>query len=1179
MSNPRAAGRAASQSPHRFKACILALILMACLPFAGVAQVVSSSIIGTLVDPADAAVPGVALTVTNQATGASFKTESNAAGLFRFPNLLSGTYTLNVQATGFKAYQQQSIGLASSEVRDLGHVVLQLGSLSESVQVTAEATPLQTASSEKSALVTGTQLSAIALKGRDFFGMVDTLPGVVDTRNRDATSNAGTLSGLNINGLPNNTINYTIDGVTANDTGSNSDIHYNGNMDAIAEVRVLTSNYQAEFGRKAGATISVITRGGGRDFHGGAYWSHRHEQFNANNFFNNRSGIAITPYRYNIAGYHLSGPVVLPGGYNKNRDKLFFFFGQEYTRQRVNLGTQYRTMPSTLERGGDFSQSFDTGGKLIPAIDPLTRTAFAGNVIPASRLDATGVSILKFLPLPNYVDPDPNLRLQRNYVAAASGKYPRRNDTLRVDANLTSNLHAYFRFIQEPESQESAWSQWFTGATYLMEFSRLWRPGRGIAVNLTHTMSPTLINEFTFGKSYSHIYYNILNDQNLDRSKMNNIPQWYTGSTFPIKETSRAGYPKGWLSENLIPNVNFGGTPVNLPTIGLSNTPYENWNDIWSFQDNITKVMGNHNIKAGIYVEHTGKFATNQSGTSNLYRGVFDFSTNLTNPYDSGSGYTNAALGNFYSYTESSNRTGGHFWFWNIESFVQDSWRVNRRLTIDVGVRFAQLSSLTDTNYSLAGFDPSAFSKSNVPRMYVPAMVGSARMGVDSATGNSVPAALIGFYVPGTGNTANGMKVGGKDGYPNGTNTYKNPNFSPRLGFAWDVFGTGKTAVRGGWGLFTDRPNTNETGEALQGNPPVTYSPTLYYGNLPTFTSAANYLAPSNITFMYGDYHVPLSMNYSFGIQQNIGFGTVVDASYVGNQVRHLMWDRPFNSIARGAHFNSAYMDPTNPGKPMPDNFLRPYMGWGTLTLREFNSTSNYNSMQLTVRRQFSKGMMFAASYTWAKALGFTNPSFYMNPRDWNYGLLSMDRNHLLVINYVYDIPDVAKNHAPKWVSGVTGMWRLSGVSTFSTGATYTPSFTTTYTSDITGSSETARITVTGDPNMAKGDRTWAKNFNTSAFALTPVGSFGNAGIGVLRGPGISNYDITLSKKIPLGLGEKRLLEFRAEGYNAFNHTQYSTVDSAARFDATGKQTNANFGAFNAARNARIMAFSLRFLF
>ena len=330
---------------------------------------------------------------------------------------------------------------------------------------------------------------------------------------------------------------------------------------------------------------------------------------------------------------------------------------------------------------------------------------------------------------------------------------------------------------------------------------------------------------------------------------------------------------------------------------------------------------------------------------------------------------------------------------------------------------------------------------------------------------------------------------------------------------------------------------------------------------------------------MSGDYHVPLSMNYSLGIQQSIGYSTVLDVSYVGNQVRHLMWDRPINSIARGAHFNSANMDPTNPGKPMPDNFLRPYLGWGTLTLREFNSTSNYNSMQASVRRQFSKGMMFAASYTWAKALGFTNPSFYMNPRDWNYGLLTMDRNHMLVINYVYDIPDVAKGHNAKWLSGVTGLWRLSGVTTFSTGATYTPTFTTTYTSDITGSTETARITVVGDANLAKDKRSWAQNFNTSAFALTPVGSFGNAGIGVLRGPGVSNYDITLSKKIPLGLGEKRVLEFRAEGYNALNHTQYSTVDSAARFDATGKQVNANFGAFNAARNARIMAFSLRFLF
>jgi len=1158
------------------------LSAVALLPAISYGQVVSSSLVGTLVDPTDAAIPNMELTLANAATGATLKTESNSAGLFRFPNLLPGTFTLTVRATGFKAYTQKDIVVASSETRDLGHVQLQLGNVTEEVSVTAEATPLQTASSEKSSLVTGTQLSSIALKGRDFFGLLDLLPGVVDTRNRDNTSNASTMSGMYINGLNNNTINYTIDGVTANDTGSNSDIHYNGNMDSIAEVRVLTSNYQAEYGRKAGATISVVTKGGGRDFHGTGYWSHRHEEFNANNFFNNSSGLRITPYRFNIAGYNLAGPVYIPGKWNKSKDKLFFFFGQEYTRQRINLNpvTQYRTMPTALERAGDFSHSLDASGKLIPIIDPATHAVFPGNVIPKSQINAVGQSILNFLPSPNYVDPNPSLVNQRNYLASGDAQFPRHNTTLRIDANPTSRFHIYWRFISEPEQQDNAWGQWFTGSNYLLSYSRLWRPGRGNAINATYTISPTLVNEFTFGKSYSHIYYNVLSPEGLTRDKMGNIPQWFTGANgVVIPETSRAGFAQGWLAENLIPDVQFGSTPVNSPTIGLSNTPYENWNDIYSFQDNITKIAGNHNLKAGIYVEHTGKFATNQSGTSNLYRGVFNFGVNSTNPYDSNNGFSNALLGNFYSYTESNDRTGGHFWFWNVESFVQDNWRVSRRLTIDIGARIAYLSAITDANHSLAYFDQTAYSKASAPRMYVPGMSGTTRVGMDPSTGATVPAALIGFFVPSTGNPANGMKVAGVNGNPSGMATYKTPSVSPRFGFSWDARGNGKTAVRGGWGMFTDRPNTNETGEALQGNPPVTYSPTLYYGNLATFTGAAGYLAPSNITYMYGNQHVPLSMNYSLGVQQSLGFSTVLDVSYVGNQVRHLWWYRPVNNLPAFAHFNTANVDSTN-GKPLPDNFLRPYSGWGNLSLLEFSNNSNYNSAQVSVRHQFSKSMMFAGSYTYSKNLGYqTNISSYFNPRFWNYGLLNFDRTNVLTINYVYELPALSGKLGAKWLSPLTDGWRLSGVTTFSSGAVFTPSLSTTYTSDISGSSEAARIQVVGDPYLPKSQRTFSKNFNTAAFALPAVGTFGNAGIGVLRGPGTNNFDFTIGKKIPVGLGERRMLDLRVEAYNAFNHTQFTGIDSGARFDQSGNQTNLNFGAYNAARAGRVLAFMLRFAF
>ena len=1152
--------------------CALALLCAA-----GLAQTVSSSLVGMLVDPADAAVPNASLTLTNQATGVVLKTESNSAGLFRFPNLPAGPYTMTIQVGGFKAYTQQSIAVSSSETRDLGRVALQIGSLTEQITVTAEATPLQTASSEKSALVSGDQLSAIALKGRDFFGLLATLPGVVDTRNRDNTSNAGTLSGMYINGLNNNTINYTIDGVSANDTGSNSDIHVNGNIDAIAEVRVLNSNYQAEFGRKAGATISVITKNGGRQYHGSAYWSHRHEQFNANNFFSNRNSLARVPYRFNIPGYSVSGPLSV-GGFNRNKDKLFFFLSQEFTRQRRNFDSQYRTMPTDLERDGNYSQSLDTGGKLILIRDPAAGAPFPGNVIPKDRINATGQAILKFLPSPNFADPAASTRLQRNYAAIASGQYPRRSDTIRIDANPSSRLHVYYRLLQEPENQDAPWGQWFTGSNYLAQFARLWRPGRHQAASATYTISPTLVNEMTYGQSYSHIYYNVLNPDKLQRSAMNNIPQWFKGANgVSVPETSRAGYPAGWLMEDLIPNVNFGSTPVNAPAIGLSNTPYENWNQIYSFMDNVTKIWGNHTIKTGAYVEHTGKFATNQSGSSNLYRGVFDFGQNSSNPYDSGNGFSNALLGNFSTYSESNSRTAGHFWFWNVESFVQDNWRVTRRLTIDVGARVAFLSSLRDTNTSLAGFDPTTYTVANRPRMYFPGFDSKGvRVGIDQVTGATVPAALINFFVPNTGNPANGMRVGGKDGYPSGMSTYKTPSISPRFGFAWDVFGNGKTAVRGGWGLFTDRPNTNETGEALQGNPPLTYTPTLYYGNLATFTSAAGYLAPSNVTFMFGNYHVPLSMNYSFGIQQSLGFSTVVDAAYVGNQVRHLWWYRPLNNIPLGARFTD--LDPTN-GRPLPDNFLRPYVGWNSLSLLEFNNNSNYNALQVSLRRQFSKRMLFGASYTHSKNLGYQNPSSYFNPRSWNYGFLNFDRTNVLTLNYSYELPGLSAKLGSKWLAPLTDEWTIAGFTTFSSGSVYTPGFSRADGAEITGSSEGARITVVGDAYLPKSQRTFARNFNTEAFATTPVRSFGNAGIGVLRGPGINNWDLFIGKRIPIGLGEGRSLQFRAEGFNAFNHTQFSSVSSSARFDAAGKQTTGDFGAYNAARDPRRIAFSLRLAF
>jgi hypothetical protein len=1160
---------------------ILALMFAAGLwSTIGFGQVVSSSLVGALVDPADASIANVEISLTNQSTRAVIKIQSNADGLFRFPNLLAGTYSVSVHAAGFKAYTQQDIVIASSETRDVGRVKLQLGSVTEQVSVTAEVTPLQTASSERSSLVSGTQLSTIAMKGRDFVGTIRLLPGVVDaSASRDATTAAGTLSGLTIAGLSNTMINYTFDGVSANDTGSNSDVHYNGSMDAISEVRILTSNFQAEYGRKAGATISVITKGGTKDFHGSAYWQHRHEEFNANNFFNNKSGLQKSRYRFNVPGYSIGGPVYVPNHFNRNKEKFFFFFAEEFTRQLRDYGTQYRMMPTPLERAGNFSQSLDTNGKLITITDPTSKSPFPGNIIPATRIDPTGKSMVNFLPTNLYTDPDPAQVLQRNYQAIASGQYPRRNITARIDANLFPSMHVYWRLINENESQDAPWNQWFTGANYLLAYTQLHRPGKGQAVNITNTISPTLVNEFTFGKDYAHIYYDLLNQNTLQRSQMNNVPQWFVGSSSTLSSGSKAGYAPGWVNDNLIPDVIFGGSkPVNGPTIGLSDAPYENWNDLYSFSDSLTKVAGSHSLKAGIYIERAGKFATLRS-TNNKYRGVFDFSVNANNPYDTGDAYSNAMLGNFGSYTEATTRPVDDFWYWTVEGFVQDNWRVNKRFTVDIGARLYYQTGLTDYNHNLSGFVQGAYSYASAPRLYVPLIDSTGkRVGLDPVTGATVNSTLIGLYVPNTGNTANGMKVGGTDGEPTGMADYIRPVVAPRFGFAWDVFGNSKTAVRGGFGMFFDRPNTADTGEYLAGAPPIEYIPTAYYGNLSTFASAAGVLGPTSFTYMAGDQHTPSTMSYSVGIQQSLGFSTVLDVAYVGNQGRHLQWTRPVNSIKAFAHFNPANLDATN-GKPLPDNFLRPYYGYGSLSELEFSANSNYNSLQSSVRRQFTKGLLFGSAFTWSRAMGYDNPSYYFAPRAWNYGVRTFDRTFTLTINYLYDLPRLSSALRAHWLAPVTDRWSISGVTTFQSGAPYTPTLATTNSADISGSSEGARLTVVGNPNLPSDQKTFYRTFNTAAFALTPVGSFGNTGVNPLRGPGINNFDATVTKKIPVGLGENRAVEFRAEFYNLLNHTQFQTVDGTARFDPSGKQTNPTFGTYNAARSARIIAFSLRFAF
>ncbi|NWF82992.1 MAG: TonB-dependent receptor [Bryobacteraceae bacterium] len=1127
-------------------------------------QNVTGALTGAVQDAAGAVAPGVRVVMTNQATGVSQSTQTNDAGIFLFPSVLPGTYRLEITMSGFRPVEIRDVMVTANDRRTIGTITLQVGQLQEKIEVVAEITPVETASSERTGLITGDQMQNLAIKGRDFLGLMSTLPGVIDTNvgSREVVMTGNVLNGLHVNGGRTNSIMYALDGISAVDTGSNSSVHNSPNMDAIGEVKVLTSNYQAEYGRNSSGTINVIIKSGGQDFHGSAYWYYRHETLNANSFFNNRTGSQKPIYRFNSGGYSIGGPVYIPGKFNKNKDKLFFFWSQEFVRRRLYPGIRFVTTPTALQRNGDFSQTFDVNGALIPIRDPLAGANFPGNLVPKSRINAQGQAILNFFPLPNYTDPDPKLVYSRNYRSNISGENPRRQEVFRIDYNVTNTLRAYFRGIRDNDDEEWPYGSWVSGSINY-DLTNTLRPqrGRGGVFNLTKVFGPSMVNELTLGGTTRGQTFNPVEPEKVARSRMGNIGQWYPQSN----------------ESGAIPNVTFGGVP-NYINPSLGNIPYTNENPVITVSNNFSKLWGAHSLKMGLYFERMRK---DEVGSPNT-RGAFAFDRNVNNPLDANYAFANAILGNFNSYSEGTFRPYSHYRYSQVEWYLQDSWKAARRLTVEIGVRFYIIPSAHDERYAITTFDPALYDLKQTARLIMPGKnAAGKRVGVDPATGTIYPLPYIGLFVPGSGNYAPGMVVGGKDGY--NPKLFDQPTVAvgPRIGLAWDVTGDGKTALRTGFGVFYDRPQGNLY-SGTNGQPPVAYTPTLYFSSLDTFLQAQGAVGPAAVNApQVGRQPLPKSMNFSFGLQRQVGWGTVVDASYVGSLGRSLLYSLNINAIPMYSRFDPKNIDWTT-GSALQDNFFRPYYGLGNINVRGFGASSNYHSAQLAINRRMARGLQYGVSYTFSKALGvgegdFNGMSPYFPMRQRNYGLLPYDRTHVFVVNYTWELPDPGKKWNNKALSYILGDWQVSGITSFISGSPFTPGFSTSDSVDLTGSNEGARITVLGDPRLDKGQRTFERNFKTEMFARTAKMDFGNAGIGLLRGPGTNNWDISVTKRVRFT--EDRYFQFRTEFYNAWNHTQFSSIDTGARFDPAGKQINANFGAYNGARDPRRIQLSLRFMF
>ena len=1177
---------------NHFAAATLALAIVAfTIPAVLGAQGLTGQISGILTDASGGVLPGVTVTIRNVGTGLTRETVTGADGRFVFPDLLAGTFDLTVSMQGFKTYEQKGIELASTERVALRTIALDVGGVAETVTVAAEAVQVQTTSGARSGLITRDNIEDIALKGRDFAGMLKLLPGVIDTRNREAPGWEN-MNNLSINGRT--SFNFSYDGVTNKDTGQNGANYAAPGLDSIAEIRVQTSNFQAEYGRSSGATITVVTRSGSRDFHGSAAFYKRDDKWNGNEYqrrilCNQGQTAQCKPplYTFDNTAWTIGGPVLLPKtNFNRDRNKLFFFWSQDILSRTDPGNLNQRRVPTALERQGNFSQTFDNQGRLIFIRDPLLAgncaattggpACFAGNIIPLNRIDPRAQSLLNLFPQPNATDPTGGN--QYNYVFQTVQDWPRNDQVLRVDWNVAEDTTAYGRLQFGYEKRSGGVSLLGSSGGWPQMATKYEIDTVSYVNTVLHTFNPTLYGEFTVGVNWAHQHTSPLDDAARDannrRVVLPGMPQFFPSAN-PLDIIPQATFTGGLPTPN-------AGNP-SYASFGVEQRfPFFGYNTLFNVSGNITKVKGAHTIKTGLFIEHT----TRPAARSSSFNGNYSFNTDNQNPRNTNIGFANALLGAITEYTESDGHPSAHGQFFITEWFVQDSWRVKRNFTLDAGLRFYYMTPTQSEGDEVAAFEPALWSGAQAPMLYQPVSTPQGRRARNPLTGEILPPVYIGRLVPNSGNFTNGMQV--YDGTPHETSPFR---LAPRLSFAWDVTGDGRTAVRGGAGVFYDRYNDDIILDLVE-LPPVLNTYRTNYTTINDLLASPLTATPTNVRRVE-PFTPPIVYNWSLGVQRDVGFNVVADAAYVGNGGRNQQVTVDINGRPYGYAYQAASLDATNvsggQAQPLPDDFLRPFRGFGRIQQREFSGYADYHSLQLSAnRRRSSDGLSVGAAYTYQisnKSLGAVDP-FAEDNRARNY-TSNGRRPHTLVLNYSYDVPNLSQKWDNLLTKAVFDNWQFSGV-TILTSGTY-GGFSYNYNNVPTGAlsgtgginTGASRVVITCDPNLPRGERTFERQFRTECIA-PPTDRFrlGTALNDEYLGPGYVNWDISIFKHVPMG-GSRRL-QLRVELYNAFNTDQWTGVNTNATFDyLTAALTNANtFGRLNGNTNsARRIQLGARFTF
>jgi hypothetical protein len=1156
----------------------VAIALVGLLCFAGstavYAQTTSASVFGQVKDSQAAAMPGATVTLTSRSQAYSLTAVTDAEGRFVFAIVRPDHYTLKITMQGFKTAERTNVVVTANDKFSAGTIALEVGGIEESVSVSGRVSELQAESGERSFTLESESIKNIAANGRMMFNFALLVPGALSQNNPG--SELASVSAFTVNGQRPNSNNMTVDGVTNIDTGDNGGNMATTNTEAVGEFRILTNAYQAEYGRATGGQVQVVTKSGTQSFHGSGYWFGRNSAWNANSWANKRaeappplgSGSLIpkaTSSRNDYGGT-IGGPIFIPGVFNTEKKKLFFFWSEEFENRKDPASQHTGRVPTALERAGDFSQSVDSSGNPFPYIRNYasglpcgpgnTGGCYAdGGVlgkVPASSLYAPGLAALNVYPLPNYTAGG-----GVNYTSQNPDQPSRREDLVRLDFQATDKWRFTGRYMHTKEDTVQAYGTTWAGngSNQLPMPVQFVHPGYNWMVSTTGILNTTTSLEMSLGTAHNSL------DYQLQLANLFRTPAGLTG--MPLL------YP-GAVASDYIPWFQFnGGRTANGSEYQTDRGPFTNQNTTWDAIGNLTKIWGQHSAKFGVYYQSSFK----PQSIFFSFNSAINFVDNSSNPYDTGLSYANAATGVFNTYNQANKYSVPEWHYKNYEWYAQDNWKASRKLTLDYGVRFYYLTPQWDSSLQSSNFLPDQFSQANAATLYVPACIGASpcsganRVALDPKTGATTDSRFIGRLTPGS-DRFNGAYQAGQ-GISDTLQDGNKFRISPRFGFVYDISGKGTTIMRGGAGIFYDRAQGNQVFD-MGGNAPGVLNSGLQWGLLQNLTAAAGDPNPTLALSPSGYTYTPArTYQWNVGFQHKLMSKLILDLAYVGSHSNDLLRQSQINSVPLGATFLPQNQDPTlapstKPGATaLPTDLLRPYQGYGGIRMWDNTAWANYNALQASIQRRFENGVMFTVFYVYSKALTTAATDFSAGLpssnhdviQQYDYSYADYDRPHNFVVNFIYQTPKVADGLAGVLLND----WQLSGIYRYSSGRPYTVGYSISGygNANLSGTDNpAARIALTCDPGSGSSGDPY-KEINTACFAAPQTGSNGlESARYFVHGPATNNLDLSVSKVFPIGKQVK--MEVRLDAFNALNHTQFTGVNATANFASPGSTVITN---------------------